>query len=75
MKKDKLLELYKKFRKEDIWIQQIRKLRNCKDEEIDIILNSKYPYIMSEIIIDAQFNLLKENQKQEEAEKLQADLH
>lgn len=65
MKKDKLLELYKKFRKEDIWIQQIRKLRNCKDEQIDIILNSKYPYIMSEIIIDAQFNLLKENQKQE----------
>lgn len=65
MKKDKLLELYKKFRKEDIWIQQIRKLRNCKDEEIDIVLNSKYSYIMSEIIIDNQFNLLKENQKQE----------
>lgn len=65
IKKDKLLELYQKFKKEDIWIQQIRKLRNCKDEEIDIVLNSKYSYIMSEIIIDAQFNLLKENQKQE----------
>ena len=65
MKKDKLLELYQKFKNEKRWIQQIRQLRNYKDGDIEIILNSKYPYVMSEIILNYEFKILNENQQNE----------
>ena len=64
MTKDRLLELYKKFGKtEDI--KNIRTLRNYKDEDIDIILNSKYPSIMMNIILNYEYKLLKDDKRKE----------
>ena len=65
MTKDKLLKLYNKFKDEEIDISVIRKLRNCTNKDIDIILNSFYPEIMIDIIICYEFKLLNSKAQEE----------
>lgn len=65
MTKDKLLKLYNKFKDEEIDISVIRKLRNCTNKDIDIILNSFYPEIMIDIIICYEFKLLNSKVQEE----------
>lgn len=65
MTKDKLLKLYNKFKDEEIDISVIRKLRNCTNKDIDIILNSFYPEIMIDIIICYEFKLLNSKDQEE----------
>ena len=69
MTKDKLLELYNKFKDEEINVSSIRQLRNCTDKDIDYILNSFYPEVMISIITNHTFKLLS-LKEQEEIEKL-----
>ena len=65
MTKDKLLELYNKFKDEEIDISIIRKLRNCSDKDIDIILDSFYPEIMMNIVTNYEFKLLNIKDQEE----------
>lgn len=65
MTKEKLLELYEKYKTENKNVNDIKLLRNYKDEDINVILNSKYPFVMKEIILTDGFKMLKENEKKE----------
>ena len=65
MTKEKLLQLYIKYKDEQKNVKDIKVLRKYNDEDINIILNSKYPFVMQEIIINHEFKILKENEKKE----------
>lgn len=65
MKENKLVRLYKLFEEQGINVKEIRQLRFYQDEDIDIILNSKYPYIMMNIILNYEFKLLNNNTRKE----------
>lgn len=65
MTKNKLLELYNKFKEKELCVSLIRQLRNCTDKEIDIITNHKYPLIMIEVILNNEFKLLSIDKQDE----------
>ena len=65
MTKEKLLQLYRIYKDEQKNINDIKLLRKYNDEDINIILNSKYPFVMQEIILNYEFKMLKENEKKE----------
>ena len=69
MTKDKILELYNKFKEEELDVSAIRSLRNCTDKDIDYILNSFYPEVMLSIVTNHTFKLLS-LKEQEEISKL-----
>lgn len=68
MTKDKLLELYNKFKDEEINVSTIRQLRNCTNQDIDYILNSFYPEVMISIITNHTFKLLSLKEQEEISE-------
>lgn len=65
MTRNKLLELYQKLLEEGINVGDLKPLRTYKDEDIDIILNSKYPSVMINIIPNYEFKLLNSEQRSE----------
>lgn len=65
MTKEKLLQLYRIYKDEQKNINDIKLLRKYNDEDINIILNSKYPFVMQEIILNYEFKLLKETERKE----------
>lgn len=65
MKKEKLLEIYNKFQEEVLDVSLIRQLRKYSDHDLDIIINSTYPKIMLNIIINYEFSLLNLNEQRE----------
>ena len=65
MTKDKLLELYNKFKEEKLDTSAIRLLRNCTDKDIDYILNSFYPEAMMSIVTNHTFKLLTIEEQKE----------
>ena len=68
MTKDKLLELYNKFKEEELDVSAIRTLRNCTNQDIDYILNSFYPEVMISIITNHTFKLLSLKEQEEISE-------
>ena len=65
MTKEKILEFYNKAIQEGIPISKIRYFRNYRDSEIELILNSKYPKVMMDLILDYQFKLLTKNEQEQ----------
>ena len=65
MTKEKLLEFYNRIKQEEIAISTLRQFRNCNDSEIDLILNSKYPKVMMDIVLNYQFKLLSKNEREQ----------
>lgn len=68
MTKDKLLELYNKFKEEELDVSAIRSLRKCTDKDIDYILNSFYPEVMLSIVTNHTFKLLSLKEQEEISE-------
>ena len=65
MTKEKLLELYKKLKQNEINAEFIEKLKYLKDEEIDIFLKSTNKKEVLELMKNENFNKLSKNIKQE----------
>ena len=65
MTKDKLLEFYNKIKALGISVSVVRQLRKCSDRELDVIINSRYPKVMINTIINYEFGLLKQKEQEE----------
>ena len=65
MTKEKLLEFYNKIKEHGMDVSVVRQLRKCTDKQLDIIMNSSYPRVMINIIINYEFGLLNINDQEE----------
>lgn len=65
MQENKIVKLYKLFEEQEMNLKEIRQLRTYQDEDIDIILNSKYPRVMTNIVLNCEFKLLNNEIRKE----------
>ena len=65
MTKEKLLEFYNKIKELGMNVSVIRQLRKCSDRELDIVMNSRYPKVMINTIINYEFGLLSIREQEE----------
>ena len=64
MQENKIVKLYKLFEAQEMNLKEIRQLRTYQDEDIDLILNSKYPRVMMDIVLNYEFKLLDNETKE-----------